>query len=331
MTPESRLTPTGAPREGREDARELAGVPRALLEQQAFGVAILGAAGEVLASNARLAQLQRAAPAQAPWQGPAQTPAQDAGLGAREDDLRWLEVTLPSRGDGEARRLCIALEPGAERAQHLAQLGEQVTIVAHEVRNALAGLLSAFEWIVTQLPPGGPAQLLGEASARLTALSELADDLLLLGKPLQPRRESASVLRIAREAAALFCLGAGPTISVTGEELVAAVDRRLLKLLLLNLLSNAVEACPDNGHVRIALTGEEGAVCIQVRDDGPGVPPEVLDQVFQPFFTTKPCGTGLGLPVVRRIAVAHGGSVRLRCPPGGGTEVTVVLPAGPAS
>ncbi len=98
---------------------------------------------------------------------------------------------------------------------------------------------------------------------------------------------------------------------------------------MLNLLLNAAQAM--NGHGRIRVTGErrDGTWAIEVRDSGPGIPIELRHEVLEPFFTTKARGGGLGLPIAKRVAELHGGSLSLTCPESGGTAVTVTLPAPP--
>jgi signal transduction histidine kinase len=103
-------------------------------------------------------------------------------------------------------------------------------------------------------------------------------------------------------------------------------DRELLRGTLFNLLLNAAQAMGGKGRVTVSVTRRDDQCVIQVRDTGPGVPPEIRDQVFEPFFTTKARGGGLGLPIARRTTELHGGSLSMDCPPGGGTIMTVTLP-----
>ncbi len=99
---------------------------------------------------------------------------------------------------------------------------------------------------------------------------------------------------------------------------------------MLNLLLNAAQAMAGSGRIVVETTRRtDGSVLVQVRDDGPGIPAEIRDQVFEPFFTTKARGGGLGLPIARRTAELHGGSLTLECPPSGGTVVSMSLPVRP--
>jgi signal transduction histidine kinase len=100
-----------------------------------------------------------------------------------------------------------------------------------------------------------------------------------------------------------------------------------LKQAILNLVLNALRATPTGGHVTVRTMEDEGRLVVAVVDDGEGMSPEVRENALTPFFTTREEGTGLGLPLVRRIAEQHGGSVEISSAPGQGTTVTMVFPA----
>jgi len=106
-------------------------------------------------------------------------------------------------------------------------------------------------------------------------------------------------------------------------------DRRLLERAIVNLLENALQAVGDAGSIRVSLrTRDDGRrVEIEVRDSGPGVAPEVRDRIFEPFFSTKTSGSGLGLALVKKIAEDHGGGVSLESTPGEPTRARLWLPA----
>jgi signal transduction histidine kinase len=105
------------------------------------------------------------------------------------------------------------------------------------------------------------------------------------------------------------------------------LDRDIFKQALLNLMLNAEQAMPNGGELTIQATAAPGEVCLDLIDTGAGMPPEVLDRVFQPFFSTKAGGTGLGLPTTRKIIVAHGGTLDVQSEVGRGTKFTIRLPA----
>lgn len=110
----------------------------------------------------------------------------------------------------------------------------------------------------------------------------------------------------------------------------ATVDGIRIKQVVANIIKNAVEAAPPGaGRVDIRLSGEDGFIILAVEDNGEGMPPEDLGKVFQPFYTTKAQGTGLGMPIVKRLVELHGGDVRMVSESGKGTVVSVRLPRFP--
>jgi two-component system sensor histidine kinase FlrB len=114
----------------------------------------------------------------------------------------------------------------------------------------------------------------------------------------------------------------GPVPAVLG-------DRRLLERAIVNLLENALQAVGESGRIEVGLRPAEadGRVELWVQDSGPGIDPELADRIFEPFFSTKTGGSGLGLPLVRKIAEDHGGGVSMSHPSEGGTRATLWLPA----
>jgi signal transduction histidine kinase len=126
---------------------------------------------------------------------------------------------------------------------------------------------------------------------------------------------------------------AGLTLEVDTPTLPpVALDEGQIRQVILNLLRNAREATPRGGRIRVAMRAEGEDVLLSISDTGAGVPHDVVPQIFDAFFTTKEHGTGLGLPLVRQIVVAHGGTIECSSEPGHGTTFLVRLPAtAPAS
>jgi len=108
------------------------------------------------------------------------------------------------------------------------------------------------------------------------------------------------------------------------------MDRKFIKQAFLNILKNAQQAIEQDGQIMIRSTREGGFARVEITDTGPGMPAEMLEKIFQPYYSTKGAGTGLGLPTTKRIIEKHGGSIGIQSDPGHGTSVTVLLPlAGP--
>jgi signal transduction histidine kinase len=203
-------------------------------------------------------------------------------------------------------------------------------VVAHEVKNPLTGIRGAIQVIGGRLPAGSKdVQVIRDIVARIDALNDLMKDLLLFARPPQPRLAAIdviwlvkSVTDLVRQDPALHDL----QVEVTGEAPLLTADAELLKIVLQNLLINGAQAMQGRGLIRVSVTSGDGVCQITVADEGPGIPVEVRERLFTPFFTTKARGTGLGLSTARRLVDAHGGTLAVECPPTGGTSATVRLP-----
>ena len=225
--------------------------------------------------------------------------------------------------------------------ERLAALGELAAVVAHEVRNPLGVIWNSLVSLRKLVRPRGDVgtllDILGEESDRL---NRIVADLLDFTRPqmLSLRVEPIDALVAgAVEAARSAGLPGGVEIRLAVQSDVPPVwaDGRLVRQALINLVTNAAQAMPRGGRVTIAASLERAAdvplVRIDVTDEGPGIDSEAAQQVFQPFFTTKATGTGLGLAVVKRIVEAHEGRIDLESGAGRGTTFTVRLPLVPAS
>jgi signal transduction histidine kinase len=229
------------------------------------------------------------------------------------------------------------------RRERLAALGEMAAGVAHEIRNPLGGI-QLFSSLLARDLQDRPAQLLmvEKVSKCVGAMERIVADILEFGRPSTPSPAPVDLGVLVRECVELAASRTRQT-AVTIEALdgIADIsliaDAALLQRALLNLLVNAIEAVASNSDgpgtaaVRIrADRGTAGRVAIHVEDDGPGIPADLMDRIFNPFFTTKDGGTGLGLAIVHQIAETLGGSVRAANRPSGrGAVFTLQIPAGP--
>jgi len=216
----------------------------------------------------------------------------------------------------------------------LARLGEMAAVIAHEVKNPLAGVRGAIQVIGGRLPKGSKdAAVVKEIVSRIDALNELMKDLLLFARPPQPRPALVDVVPLVSTTADLLSADPalrGVAVLVEGAVPPISADAELLKIVFLNLLVNGAQAMQGIGTIRVTLTAVDQFCLIAFRDTGPGIPGEVREKMFTPFFTTKARGTGLGLATARRIIEAHLGTITFDCPAEGGTTVTVQLPAATA-
>jgi signal transduction histidine kinase len=237
------------------------------------------------------------------------------------------------------------LEERERLRDRLAALGEMAAAIAHEVKNPLAGIEVMAGILKRQLPDSQDAQtILGDIIKEAKMANAIVLEVLEFVRPIRLQVERMSLVDVIKDAIAL-AEGHAPRGNVRVDVAVPADlatiegDPHQLRQLFTNLLTNAFEAMNGRGSVRIDATqlpeedpppGGEGhsgpLVQVDVTDDGPGVPPDVMDRIFSPFFTTKPQGSGLGLAIVRKIVNAHDGQIDVSKNAPGGTQFRVTLP-----
>ena len=172
-----------------------------------------------------------------------------------------------------------------------------------------------------------PSELAQKEIERLTAL---LNDFLTFARPSELNTNDADVAAIVRKVVGLEALpaqqkGADLQLVACPPELIALVDGPRFHQVVLNLVRNAVEAVSAGGHVTVELTPRPGAFELVVQDDGPGIPDDVRMRIYEPFFSTKQGGTGLGMSIVHSLVGLHGGSIDLDTSPRG-TRFTVTIP-----
>lgn len=227
-----------------------------------------------------------------------------------------------------------ALQRRIRLQESMAALGEMSAGIAHEFKNSLAVISGYAQLIGKELPSGELAESADRIIKETRALTHVVTEFLRFARPFELTPEVVRLGPLVEQVVAEVG-EAIPQVILTTEGDFAEVsgDQGLLRQGLLNLARNAAEAASDQsqrGRVTIRgaveeITGQQRQR-ISVLDNGPGIPPENLQKLFLPFFTTKPNGTGLGLAVVQKIALQHGGSVEARNLPEGGAEFILWLP-----
>ncbi|HEX4880856.1 MAG TPA: ATP-binding protein [Porticoccaceae bacterium] len=219
-----------------------------------------------------------------------------------------------------------------DREQRLAALGEMVAGLAHQIRTPLAtALLFVSQLADPALESRARTSFAERALERLRHLEGVVDDMLGLVRGVAVAGEVVPVQVLIEDlvAAVDAALGAtGGTLSVHNRVPGASVQgsRELLASALLNLATNALQACAGRvPQLRLEVVGRDGAVELILADNGPGIPAALRERVFTPFFTTRRDGTGLGLPMARRIAQAYGGDLRLH-PATAGARIGLYVP-----
>jgi two-component system sensor kinase FixL len=224
----------------------------------------------------------------------------------------------------------VAMETRLREQSALTKLGEMAAVVAHEVKNPLAGVRGAIQVISGRLPAGSrDAQVMKDIIARLDALNELMKDMLLFARPPQPKLAPVNLVPLLKMVADLVRQDPALkelAVNVEGSSPSVLGDAELLKIITQNLLLNSAHAMDGRGAVEVAVSVDGNGCTISVADTGPGIPSDVREKLFTPFFTTKARGTGLGLSTAKRLIEAHGGTIAITCPPTGGTTVILRLP-----
>jgi signal transduction histidine kinase len=258
-------------------------------------------------------------------------------------DPRLLEAPILRRTARRlAARIAVALDAIdarelRQRAERLAELGAMAAGIAHEIKNPLGAILGALDLMESDaaLKTSPSAKWLAILRDEARRLDRVTTDALALGRapqlelaPCDPRAVVGAALLLAEERARK----AGVALRLA-EPAIETGTRRLdadqLRHAVLNLVLNGISVQPAGGRVGVTIVEERGGLAIHVRDDGPGIPPEARARLFEPFFTTRRSGSGLGLAVAQRAAAAHGGTLLLADPDGGyrGAHFVLELPA----
>lgn len=240
-------------------------------------------------------------------------------------------VVTARAADASARKLARAHEELVKH-ERLAALGQLAATIAHEVRNPLAVVFNAVAGLRKAKPGSNDHEaLLGIVQEEAERLRDMVSDLLEFARPRPPVLAPAKLDVVVRSAveAAIHAAGgadADVTVAVAGEVPPFVCDEQLVRQAIINLVSNALQAEGRQGPVQVTIADSQATLTIKVSDDGRGVPQELRERIFTPFFSTRPTGTGLGLAVVQRSAETHGGEIAVTATPGGGATFELRLP-----
>jgi len=281
--------------------------------------------------------------------------ALELGRGFRD---RLVMIDHPN---GVSRRLLVSLEPVEDRAGHL--LGTVVSLrdleskqrletqleistrlaainrltsgVAHEIKNPLNAIALYLEILKAKLAGTGlGVEELGVIEREIGRLDRVVKTFLDFTRPVELKLQPVDLKQLAREILSLVKPEAQKrnvelNLSLPPQPAMVHGDRDLLQQALVNVVVNGIEAMASGGRLEVMVRHEDDAVVLEVRDQGPGIPEEIQDKIFNLYFTTKPGGTGMGLAMTYRVVQLHNGSIRFHSRVGEGTTFELRFPATP--
>jgi len=260
----------------------------------------------------------------------------------KDGRVRWIQEAITSLGDEHGMPVAVQgtvyditevrnLRERIAQTENLAAIGEMSASVAHEIRNPLAAISGAVQVLRDASQAAVPErEVMDEILASVARMDDTLRSLLAFSKSWVPQKQRCCLADLATDVWRKVAVrAAAQTIEFTicGQpNLELQVDPVLLSQVFWNLFDNAVQAMPTGGSITCHIAADKARVSIRVEDTGEGIRPEDADKVLRPFFTTRTKGTGLGLPICRRIIEAHGGTIAIAGTPGSSTTVSFELP-----
>lgn len=280
-------------------------------------------------------------------------PITGLGEAARRVTAGELDFEVPVDGPREVSRLAATfnemliglrrsreLEEELQRAERSAVIGRLASGIAHEIRNPLNFINLSIDYLRETYPPAAApgraeyTRILTTIKDELARLNRLVSDFLGYGRAARLKRRQIDVQTLIGEVRDLVATQAAQqnveiAIRSTCAAATLLADPEQLKTCFSNIMINAVQAMPDGGRLTITLdepADDPDHLHLDFKDTGHGIPPEMCDQVFEPYFSTRETGIGLGLALTRKIVEEHGGHIHVESPPGAGATFHVILP-----
>jgi signal transduction histidine kinase len=228
-----------------------------------------------------------------------------------------------------------SLEAEISRQERLSELGNLAATVAHEIRNPLNSVSMGLQRLKAEFMPTRDhdeyARFLDLMQGEVRRLNAIVEQCLSLTRPLNLNLEEISVEEFLNDLTTLLTGDANSSnvkidLKVSGALPPLRADRNYLKQLLLNLILNGIQAMPHGGTLTIEARPDKDCLQLTVKDHGTGMAPETVRRIFEPYFTTKANGSGLGLSIARRIVEAHRGTLTVESQPERGSRFQVLLP-----
>jgi len=315
-----------------------------LLEALPAGVAVLDRGGRLDVANPAADHLLGTPALGMAWSDIEQArlhPTETAGEMQAGDRRVAMTLTEPDTNGGRIVLLhditeAHQLKVQAERNERLAAMGEMAAQLAHQLRTPLAAaLLYAGNLENPAIPEATRISIAQKTVGRLKHLERLIQDMLLFARGEVLGREAFAVEELLNEMAHTFeplarARGVEFSLTPAPENIVITGNRKALAGALTNLLENALQAVATetSGRISLGVAAGDDRLAFRVKDNGRGMPPDIVTRLFEPFFTTRAEGTGLGLAIARGVARAHGGGIDVESALGTGTEFVLTVSRG---
>ncbi len=251
----------------------------------------------------------------------------------------WLGITTSQLKNTEGEKIGLifvftdltdikVLQSQVELKQRLSQIGEMSAGISHELRNSMS-VISGYAKLLSKRVESSDKATVDAILAEISNMDKIISELLAFAKPTVLNMGQVDLTEIIKESTA-YAVSDNNTIKVSINDVnpvFIKADEVLLRQALTNLFINAVEAMPEGGNIGIELSYLHNKAEITVQDTGLGIPEDLIQKIFLPFYTTKEEGIGLGLALVQKIIVSHGGSIEVDSKVGEGTTFRIILPA----
>jgi len=245
--------------------------------------------------------------------------------GRLQEQVKYLTLEVE-----EKNRQLKELEAQNERNYRLIAMGEMAAKIVHEIRSPLCSIELYASMLARDLEGTQHLDMAKGISTGISSLNNILTNMLFFAKPQKPILRPVDICRLLGETVFMlmpmlesrglrFIRGIGQGVSVRG-------DADLLKQVFLNILLNAIQATPEGGAVTGSCRNEGQSAVLEISDEGPGIEPQNIEKIFDPFFSTKEKGTGLGLAISAKIVQAHGGTIRVKSTPGHGAAFCLSFP-----
>ncbi len=264
-----------------------------------------------------------------------QKPLPFLAIPGRHDEIRDVTVTfntLFARLNDATASVQELHSARLERADRLATTGEMAASLAHEIRNPLAGVMGAMGIIRGRLESTDElSPIIGEMMVQLNRIDKTVSDLLSYARPSLPEPVKADLVALVEKNLILLeqqGMYGGIEIvrKYSDKPLIISADKKMIKQVIWNIAYNSMQAMKSKGKLTIALREDGSNIHLEIVDTGGGISSEHLDSIFEPFYTTKAQGTGLGLPICKRIIEQHNGEILIESTTGIGTSVHIIIP-----